>query len=119
MFSCSPDVIKPEPEDKLKRSIKRDTTGRITGITHFNEWALPVTDSLFNSNNVLTLAYQWEYNAKGKLTRWSSKNFQLFGDNVERLEEYTYAKDTVLLQKKRYFRGQPLDLLKQFYNNAG
>jgi hypothetical protein len=120
LFSCTPDVIKPEPEDKLKYTIRRDTTGRIIQSTYFNEWGLSVTDSVFNANNVLAYAYKWEYNAKGKLTRWSSKDIPFFGDdNIVRLEEYTYAKDTVLQQKRNYFRGQPLEVLKLFYNNAG
>jgi hypothetical protein len=119
LFSCRHDAVdSPRPQNipKLKRIVAKDSTGRITATTTYNDRELVVADSAFSSNGTPTVWTAWEYNSKGKRTKYTMWVPSITSPGYHWMDVDEYRDDTIPVTYRHYLHGSQTLLTKHIYN---
>jgi hypothetical protein len=117
--SCSRDIDAPTPlaEPVLKRTVQRDTAGRIVKVSYYNEQGLVTIDTAFGGSSLPIAAINTNtYNSRGKRIRWENFLPILYTSGFYWALQDHYQDDTIPTVTYRYFKGNQVARITHSYN---
>ena len=118
LFSCRRDAIdapKPQADPKLKRSVTKDSSGKILSAAQYNDREQIIFDTAFQ-NGAAVIWIANEYNSKGKRTKYILTAPTLTPTGYHWMDIDEYVDDTIPVLYRHFLHGSQTLLTKHIYN---